>query len=104
MATGTGQFFVSQERLDALCGNLVVVRDRLASRFTKVGWGHLHVRITFPHLGKNWTHCYEILLAVRAPLAERFTQVRGKVDMQMRTSLPLLGISIRVRSFFYVVH
>ena len=42
-----------------------VLLDKLAMRFTLLGGGvHLHVRTHFPHLGNNWTDCFEFWYVV----------------------------------------
>ena len=75
------QCFVSRERPDGLCLNVVRGYRFISYEFyTTQWWGasaRAHVRTPFPYLGNGWTDCAEIWYVVRDQLARLLTQNKG---------------------------
>ena len=58
---------------------------------------HTYVRTPFPDLGKRWAHWVQIWYVVRYPLAMRFTQLIGGVQVHVR-------IYIRAHPFSFLLN
>ena len=73
---------------------------------SQVGYiARAHVRTPFSYLGNGWTDCVEIWYVVGDPLAKRFTEVNGGVQMHVRTCAPpfrILGTAGRIALKFGV--